>query len=114
MNKPASTFSMAAAAHPSQPYLDSMAKAQLAWLEGQGRCGMQLCELWSDLAARSVDFVSRRLRHDVETQHLLMQCHSVPVLQEVQSAFFGQATRDYWEGMSQIAAAVGKLTPHEP
>ena len=45
-----------------------------------------------------------------KTKRLLI----VPALQEVQSAFLSQATHDYWEGMGRIAAAVEKLTSHEP
>jgi hypothetical protein len=57
--------------------------------------GQAMMEGVTKLQREIADFVSERIRHDVETQQALMRCRSFDDVRDVQTRFFQTAVDQY-------------------
>jgi hypothetical protein len=74
-----------------QQALETFESAQQAMMEGVTRFQKEL-----------VDFVSERIRHDMETQQALLRCRSFDEVRDVQATFLQTAMDQYSEEANRL------------
>jgi Phasin protein len=99
---------VAAAEHPAQAYLDTIAKAELSWLAPVQGFGTAVIDAWADLIEESAAFYARRIRQDVRTLHAVLHCRTPAELQAIQSDFVQKAIDEYQIAGSRMMVMMEK------
>ncbi len=75
--------------------------APSGWQAGQAALGLEVAlgtmavQVWAEIGAETVRFVTARLEQDIKTQQAMFACTSLAELQKIQSAFFATAREHY-------------------
>jgi hypothetical protein len=75
--------------------IDGITISQQQAMQTMEAAGQAMMEGVTRLQRELADFVSERIRHDVETQQALMRCRSFDDVRDVQTRFFQTAVDQY-------------------
>ncbi|WP_417673497.1 phasin family protein [Pseudodonghicola sp.] len=79
----------------SQAVNDIMAQYQKMGLNALTLMGGDLVERLSDMGSEVLDFVTKRVKEDVELQHKLLHCRDLNEMQHLQGEFLQRAINSY-------------------
>lgn len=79
-----------------------------------GRMGTSWFERVADLGSEVTSFVADRIKEDVQTQHALLHCKSLPEVQKVQAEFLQKAFDQYRAETGKLIKMTGKTAVGDP
>jgi hypothetical protein len=87
-----------------------VSSAQRNALAGAGAAGSMMMEGMAQAQKGVTDFVSARIRNDIDTQRALLGCRSLEDVRDVQSRFFRNAMTQYSEELARLMKLGSEVT----